>query len=114
MIKIILISSIFLTGCVLTEVEGVIESSTKGIATMQIADAGNKIAENRKIKAESNRIFIEKTETLISNQPIGKQAELISESIEAKVEISKYNSFTFFILGMLVSLIFVGIFKFLN
>ncbi|MEE9574219.1 MAG: hypothetical protein V3W20_14285 [Candidatus Neomarinimicrobiota bacterium] len=79
-------------GCVMSEVESMVKTSANSVATVQVANSVKTFANTRRIKAETTKDFVKDVATLIDKQPIEKQSELIKESIEAQVSISK-NTF---------------------
>lgn len=106
----VVITIILLSSCSLSpDVEGIIEKSGKSIATVQIANAGKALADTRKIKAETTQKYGTDVMILIGAQPLDLQADLISQTIEARVDVSNNTRYKGFIEGLSVVLVLFGI-----
>lgn len=102
-IVILVISVIFielLQGCSLSpDIEGIVDKGGKAIATIQVSSAIKELAHTREIKAKTSQRYGKDLMNLIEEQSIDKQADLISESIQAQVDIAENNTFK----GMLIA-----------
>lgn len=97
---ILLLMLALLSGCISNEViEGAIDKSGKAVGTVILASSAKSLADTRKIKAKTNSRFGKDVMVLIGEQPIEVQAELISQSIQAKVNVANNNTFK----GMLIA-----------
>lgn len=110
--SLVLISVLLLSGCFGGVVKDVVETGSKSYKTISdanslgnLAKGVNKLAETRKIKAQTQADFIAFTNQLITNQPIEKQPALITDVLRAKVEIAKNTRY----LGWLEMLALIAI-----
>ena len=101
---ILLVVLLFLQGCTLNPFLDVAEVGSKSYEVVKNANSLDKVAgglvtlaDTRKIKAETKaettQTFVEGIGVLIANQPISKQADLIKQSIQAKVNISENTKY---------------------
>lgn len=83
-----------LTSCVSPEgIGSIVKEGTEGVAKIQLANTAKSIADTRKIKAKTTEKFGNDVMALIGEQPIEKQAKLISESIQAKVDVANASRY---------------------
>jgi hypothetical protein len=89
-----------LASCVsIDDIDDIVKEGTTGVAKIQLANAVEDLSHTREIKAETSQRYGKDLMHLIGEQPIDKQADLISESIQAQVDTSENNTFK----GMLIA-----------
>lgn len=119
----ILTTFIVLQGCVATEVIKVAEVGSKSYETVKnaqslgvVVSSIDTLADTRKIKAKTTEAFVKAASNLISEQPIEAQAELISQSIKAKVRLAENtfrNGFVYATSFWFILALFINILKYI-
>lgn len=115
MITVLLFVVFPLSGCTLDTILKAGESGSKSYGIVkdanslgEVAEGLGTLADTRKIKAETTQRFVKGVGALIANQPLDKQAGLISQSIEAKVSLALNDRYAGQTEGFSLSVILLG------
>jgi hypothetical protein len=86
---ILIITLLLIAGCTIND--RIIKESGNSVAKIQAANTIKSLADTRKIKANNQRKFLDKTQEMLEHLPVEKQSFLIEKTLQAQVKIASNN-----------------------